>query len=136
MAPFPRSGVLIEGPHRVPFRGTDLASAQSSEFESSARSFALLANRFPLAAGQRPQKVVEGRIPAVAPMVLNAVADQPTAPLALGGASLVDEGDVRRRYRILHRHGFDCRKQMLWAASEQAGAGNRSEGHRQLQLRI
>ena len=85
---------------------------------------------------QRGEEIVEARIAAVEPMVLDAVADQPAAPLAFGRAGIVDEGDVGGGQAILHRHRFERGEQLLRTRRPAAAARHRRERHRDLQLGI
>ena len=69
-------------------------------------------------------------------MILDAVTDQPAAPLAFRSAGVVDEGDVRRRQPVLHRHRLDRGEQLLRPVPKQPRPGHRRERHRDLQLGI
>src|SRR4051812_46024284 len=85
---------------------------------------------------ERRQEIVEAAVAAVEPVVLDAVADQPAAPVAFGGAGVIEEGDVRRRQLVLHCDRFDRREQLLRTMAEQPRPGNRRERDRHLQLGI
>src|SRR6476659_3607768 len=60
-APLPRPGILVEGPHRVPFGRTDLRAAQDADLQSIERRRPFLAQRLALAARQRAEEIIEGR---------------------------------------------------------------------------
>src|SRR5438270_7518975 len=59
LAPFSRSGVLIEGPHCVPLGGTDLGATKNPHLQPLDRNGALFAQRFALATRQGGEEIIE-----------------------------------------------------------------------------
>src|SRR5205085_3586222 len=114
----------------------DLPAAQDPDVETLYRGGALLSEGLAPAAREGRKEFVKARIAAVEPMVLNAVAYEPIAALALGRASLIDEGDVRRGHVVLGRHRLDCGQQLLRPSAQQPPPGHWSEGHGDLELGI
>src|SRR3954453_17345776 len=95
-APLPRAGVLVEGPHGVPFGGTDVGASQRPDFGPFPGCGSVLADALALAAAKRGEEFVEARIAAIEPVILDTEAAQPPAPLAFGCTGFIDEGDMRR----------------------------------------
>ena len=135
-APFARSGVLVERPHRVPFGRADLAPAQRDEIEPFARRRPFPADGLVLAAGQHCEEIVEAAVAAVEPMILDAVPNQPAAPLAFGRIGFVEECRVRRRNLVLEDDRLGGREQALRLRAEQPPAGHGRERHGDLELGI
>src|SRR5205085_11091380 len=82
LPPFARAGVLVEIPHRVPLGAADLAATQRADLESFLGRFALLADGLALAAAQPGEEIVEARIAAIEPVILDAEPNEPAAPIA------------------------------------------------------
>ncbi len=136
LAPFARTGVLVEMPHRVPVGRGDLAPAQSEDVEAHDRRRAFLADRLALAAGEGVEEGVEIFIIAVVPVILQPVALDPPARHRRRDLARGAEGDVRRRQLVLHRDRFKRGKKGGRLVAEQAAARAGRERHGHLQLGI
>src|SRR6185437_3192586 len=100
------AGVLVEGPHRIPFGSADLGPAKTAYLQPLDGRGALLAQRLAPAAADLGEEIVERGVAMIEPVILDAVPDEPAAPLGFGGARIVHEGDVSRRHIVLNRDRF------------------------------
>ena len=140
-APFAAAGVLVEVPERVPLRARSIVGAgQVADRQPLDRGGALLADRLALAAGERGEEIVEGRIAVVAPVELRALRGSASPPPRTAAP-----GRARRRWRARTtaragrsppRSRRSARARRLASRSSSRGPGTGRERRGDLQLGV
>ncbi len=143
-APFARAGVHVELEEGVPHAFGQVRAGQPVHLDAGReRVLALAANALALARGEAGEEVVEAGVAVILPVELLVGALQEAARAERGPFRLGEEGDVRGRQIVAARDfGETVGQRALHGggegagAGEQARAGDRCEGHRDLELGI
>jgi hypothetical protein len=103
-APFPRAGVLVEHPERIPVLGADIVAGIGPDLAAEGlRALPLLADVLALARTERAEEGVEIGVAVVEPVELLAGAAHQAHRRAVARLALGAEGDMQRRDRVVGR---------------------------------